>query len=50
MSKVWTFIGGVVTGIAGVIAAAIIDEKLEESRRGRYYEEEPEDQGRFELP
>jgi hypothetical protein len=28
MSKVWTFIGGALTGIAGVVAAVIMDEKL----------------------
>ena len=50
MSKVWTFIGGVITGIAGVVAAVIIDEKLNEHRPGRYSDEEPEEQGRFELP
>jgi hypothetical protein len=54
MGKVWTFIGGVITGVAGVIAAAIIDEKLDECRRGRRCDEEsgeePDAQGEFRLP
>lgn len=53
MSKVWTFIGGVITGVAGVVAAAIIDEKLDERRRvcrSEEIAEVPEERAGYELP
>ena len=49
MSKIWAFIGGVVTGIAGVVAAAIIDEKLEERKRDSYCEQEELTESREEV-
>ena len=53
MSRKWAFIGGILTGIAGVFTAAAVSVKLENQKDGRCNAEEepkrlalPESEGR----